>query len=96
MSTARQSPRSLAKLIEQLAIDRKTAARRKGGRIRGLQRELMKAQKRMLILRTETQLIKEGAPERGLNKKIAQRTKLPYEYVMKYRRTYSSDADKEK
>lgn len=91
MSNAKQGPRSLAKVLEQIAVDRKTAARRKGGRIRGLQRALKRAQKLVRIFETEIQLIKEGVPERGLNKKIAQRTKLPYEYVMKNRRA----ADKE-
>ncbi len=86
MNNPRNQPRSLAELSEQFAIDRKTSARREGGRIRGLQQALKKAKKLVRIWEAEIQLIKDGAPERGLNKKIAQRLNLPYEYVMKARR----------
>lgn len=86
MSNTKKQPRSLAEVMEQLAINRKTAARQKGGQIRGLQQALKRAKKLVRIFDAEIELIKGGASERGLNKKIAQRTRLPYEYVMKNRR----------
>lgn len=91
MSNAREQPRSLAEILKQVAIDRKTAARRKGGRIRGLQQARKKALKNVRICNAVIQLIEEGEPERGLNKKIAKRLNLPYEYVMKFCRTLDKE-----
>lgn len=86
MSNARKRVLSLAELIRQSINDRKAAARLQGGKIRGLQRMVEKARKANRIFNAEIQLLEAGTPERGMNKKIAQRTKLPYEYVMKVRR----------
>jgi len=93
MSSPRKQPRSLAEIIQQVVDDRKpkAAARRKGGAIRGLQRSRDKATKLAQIFKAEIHLIGEGIAPRKMTKTIAQRLRLPVEYVMKARRSVGKE-----
>lgn len=89
MSSEKKVPRGLMAIFQEAKNAQLLERRRAGGLLRGAKRQLESAKKAVRILDAEIAILQkygEDIPERGMNKRIAQATGYPTEYVMKVRR----------